>query len=68
MDNNLPVVRKNNLPDKLKRGAIKGGKILGSGLAFGTSAVVLVGTLMTMPIFALPVRSYKLICNTKIFK
>lgn len=65
---NLPITQKNNLPDKIKRGIIKGGKILGSSLAFGASTVALVGTLMTMPALSLPVRVSKFIYITKIFE
>jgi len=66
--NNLPVVQRNKLPDRIKKGIVKGGKILGSSLAFGTSTIALVGTIATMPVLALPVRISKFIHISKIFK
>lgn len=66
--NNLPVAQRNKLPDRIKKGIVKGGKVLGSSFAFGASTIALVGTLATMPVLALPVRISKFIYISKIFK
>ncbi len=63
---NLPMVSKNTLPTKLKNGAKKFGKILGSTLAFSASTIGLVASATMMPVLALPIGAMSLYTAQKL--
>lgn len=53
-NSNLPMVKKNTLPEKLKKSVIKTSKVIGSATTFGASAIALIASVGIAPVLTLP--------------